>query len=80
MIILDEDPVIAQIQAGGDCLHHWLRITGLVMTHSVNEKNAQRAACGIRPRRGSVKSFETIIELSDGKHSAASEQANRSQR
>src|SRR5207244_2480517 len=70
---------IAQIQAGGDSLHHWLRITGLVMTHSVNEKNAQRAACGIRPRSGSIKPIEIIIESSDGKHSAGSEQANRSQ-
>src|SRR6516225_9458654 len=70
----------AQVQAGGDSLHQWLGITGCVMTHSVNQKNAQRAACGIRARSGSIKPIEIVLESSDGKHGAASEQANRGKR
>src|SRR5262249_26504245 len=71
---------IAQVQAGSDSLHQRLGITGLVTAHSMNEKNSQRAACGSEARSGSIESFKIVIESSDGKHGASSEQANRRNR
>jgi hypothetical protein len=50
------------------------------MTHSVDEKNAQRAACGICARSGSIEPVKIILEFSDRKDGAGSKQANRDKR
>src|SRR2546423_4027351 len=50
------------------------------MTHSVDKKDAQRAACGICARSGSIKPVKIIFEFSNRKDGAASEQANRDKR
>jgi len=50
------------------------------MTHSVDEKDAQRAACGICARSSSIKPVKIILEFSDRKDGAGSKQANRDKR
>src|SRR5947208_17192057 len=50
------------------------------MTHSVDEKDAQRAACGFCARSGSIKPVKIILESSNRKQGAISEQANRDKR
>src|SRR5437667_11034608 len=44
----------------------------------MNEKKTQRAARGICPRSGSIKTLEIVLEASDGKQGAVSKHENSS--